>query len=269
MPMYMDRHDVAGVTAEDVAKAHLRDLEVGEKYDVHWVSYWIDEAEGTIFCLAQSPDEESVNRVHRESHGLVANKVIEVDNRPVEQFLGRIKERPPGEVFAETAFRTILFTDMENSTSLTQQLGDLRAMELLRAHDRIIRDSLEPHRGTEVKHTGDGIMASFDSVARAIECSIAIQQRFARHNQDADPAIRVRLGLNAGEPVTEDDDLFGTAVQLAARVCASADAERIYCSSAIRELARGKGFVFEDRGSLSLKGFDEPIQIHEICWQSG
>jgi len=267
VPLYMDRHDVDGVTPEDVAKAHLSDLEVGKKYGVRYVSYWMDEAEGTIFCLAEGPDVEAVDKTHRESHGLVANKIIEVDNRPVEQFLGRIAEHPPGEVFAQTAFRTILFTDMENSTALTQELGDAQAMGLLRAHDKIIRDSLAAHRGSEVKHTGDGIMASFDSVSGAVECSITIQQRFAQHNEEAPQPVKVRLGLNAGEPVTEDDDLFGAAVQLAARVCASADGEHTHASNAIRELSRGKGFVFEDRGSLTLKGFDEPIQVHEVMWQ--
>ena len=267
MPMYMDRHDVQDVSPEDVAGAHMRDLEVQGKHGVRYVSYWFDDVAGSIFCLAEGPTMEAVDAVHRESHGLVANKIIEVDGRPVEQFLGRIQEHPPGEAYVETAFRTILFTDMENSTALTQQLGDRRAMELLRSHDRIIRAELTAHGGTEVKHTGDGIMASFDSVTRAIEASIAIQTSLARHNEDAEPPpIRVRLGLNAGEPVTEYDDLFGAAVQLAARVCATAD--EIYCSSAIRELARGKGFTFEDRGAIELKGFDEPIQVHEIRWQT-
>ncbi|MEX0801229.1 MAG: alpha/beta fold hydrolase [Dehalococcoidia bacterium] len=192
---------------------------------------------------------------------------------------------------------TILFTDMEGSTSLTQSLGDARAQELLRDHNAIVRDSLKAHGGTEIKHTGDGIMASFPSASRAIECAIAIQGAFTERNaalsarpepvegrgaahgstlrldsgQAGSPrapsdAIRVRIGLNAGEPVAEDEDLFGTAVQLAARVCAKAEPGEILTSNVVRELAAGKGFLFSDRGDEALRGFEDPVRLYEVRW---
>jgi class 3 adenylate cyclase len=122
---------------------------------------------------------------------------------------------------------TILFTDVEGSTALTDRLGDTKARDLLREHERITRDALNAHGGSEVKTMGDGFMASFGSATRALECAIAIQTAFAERNESADEAIRVRIGLNAGEPIAEDDpsgrgDLFGTAVNMAARIASKA-----------------------------------------------
>src|SRR3990172_9394100 len=142
---------------------------------------------------------------------------------------------------------TILFTDMEGSTSLTQQLGDDRAQDLVRQHNTAVRDALTAHAGKEIKHTGDGIMASFPSGRGGVDCAIAIQRALA------DEAVRVRIGLNAGEPVAEEHDLYGTSVQLAARVCAGADGGEILVSNVVRELAAGKGFLFNDRGDHALR----------------
>ncbi len=162
---------------------------------------------------------------------------------------------------------TILFTDMEGSTSLTQRLGDARAQEVLRAHNTIVRDALKANGGSEIKHTGDGIMASFASASRALECAIGIQRALAeRNDSEPDAPIRVRIGLNAGEPVAEDEDLFGTAVQLAARVCAQAEPGRILASNVVRELSAGKGFLFSDQGDVALRGFEDPVRLYEVRW---
>ncbi len=155
---------------------------------------------------------------------------------------------------------TILFTDMEGSNSLTQRLGDAAAQDILRTHNSIVRDALTAHSGTEIKHTGDGIMASFTSASAALEAAVAIQKGLADHNEaNSDAAIRVRIGLNAGEPVAEDEDLFGTAVQLAARVCDKAEPGQILASNVVQELAAGKGFDFADKGEASLKGFEKTV----------
>jgi class 3 adenylate cyclase len=183
---------------------------------------------------------------------------------------------------------TILFTDMEGSTSLTQRLGDAKAQELLRAHNTIVRDALKAHAGSEIKHTGDGIMASFVSASRALECAIAIQRAFDEHNAGvgaplgdgggaggvapgggvATDPIRVRIGLNAGEPVAEDADLFGTAVQLAARVCAQAQPAQILVPEGVRHLVACKGFLFSDQGDIALRGFEDPVRLYEVKWEA-
>jgi class 3 adenylate cyclase len=182
--------------------------------------------------------------------------------RAIQQFLGVGREAP-----GAGAFRTVLFTDVEGSTALTQRLGDAKAQEVLRTHNRIVRDALKAHTGSEIKHTGDGIMASFSSATRALECAIAIQRAFAEHSESAEEPIRVRVGLNAGEPIAEEADLFGTVVQLAARICAHADPGEILAPVVVRELAAGKGFLFSDRGDVALRGFEDPVRLYEVRWE--
>jgi len=168
---------------------------------------------------------------------------------------------------APSGLVTILFTDMEGSTTLTQRQGDARAQEVLRTHNTIVRDALKVHAGSEIKHTGDGIMASFASASQALECAVAVQRGFATHNESAETPIRVRIGLNAGEPVAEEKDLFGTAVQLAARICAHAEPGQILAPVVVRELVAGKGFLFSDRGDTALRGFEDPVRLYEVSWR--
>ncbi len=167
-----------------------------------------------------------------------------------------------------SGLKIIFFTDMEGSTTLTRRLGDAQAQELLRTHNAIVRDALEGHNGSETKHTGDGIMASFTSASSAIGGAVTIQRAFADHNlSNPETPINVRIGLNAGEPVAEDEDLFGTAVQLAARIAAKAEPGQILVSDVVRQLAAGKGLLFSDQGEVALRGFEDPVRLYEVRWQ--
>ena len=264
----MDRHEFSGLTAAEAAEAHLKDLAVQDQFGVRFVTYWFDDERQTAFCLATAPDTKAMESVHRASHGYMPYQILEVDRRMVEHFMGRIVEHPPGEPYVDTAFRTILFTDIEGSTSLTQRLGDAGAMNVLRTHDEIVRDALDRHSGTEVKHTGDGLMASFRSVVDGIGSAVQIQRRLSGASDRIGVPVRLRIGISAGEPVTERDDLFGAAVQLAARLCGRAEPGAILVSGAVHDLALGKGFVFRKREPLRLKGFDEPVQAFDVEWDS-
>src|SRR3990172_2970535 len=235
MPMYLDRHEIEGVTAEDVALAHVRDLEVQHKYGVRYLTYWFDYNVGRAFCLAEAPSAGAAEAVHKEAHGLVASTIIEVDPSAVESFLGRIEDtsaaREPEKPVSDVAFRTILFSDMKGSTSITQRLGDDATMRVVRTHNSIIREALAALGGREVKHTGDGVMAAFASVTRAVECSIAIQRNFHEHNCDnPDAPIRVRIGAAAGEPVEAGQDPFGATVKVPGRIGACAEPGTILVS---------------------------------------
>ncbi len=182
------------------------------------------------------------------------------------EFLGEGEEAgPPG--LAADDVHTILFTDVEGSTALTQRLGDAKARDLLREHERMVREALKAHGGSEVKTMGDGFMTSFSSATKALECAIAMQRAFAEHNESAQEPIKVRIGLNAGEPIAEDDDLFGTAVNLAARICAHAEAGQILAPIVVRELAAGKQFMFADLGETELRGFEDPVRLYELRWR--
>ena len=273
MGLYLDLHKVPeGVTPKDVALAHMKDLEIQWKLNVRYLRYWFDDNCTKIYCLVDAPSKEDAIAVHAEAHGLIPDEIISVQSGSIEQLLGSAAEVPAWDETSkappprESAFRVILFTDMEGSTALNDRLGDDRAIAILRAHNGVIRQALEQSQGREVKHTGDGFMASFTSATRAVECAIAIQRELARQNEGADNPIRVRIGLSAGEPVEEREDLFGSAVQLAARVCAHAGPGQILAPNVIRELCIGKGFLFADLGEQALRGFEEPRRIYEVTW---
>ena len=263
MPIFLDRHDMVEQSAEETAQMHLKDLEAQEKYGVKFITYWYDADRHTTFCLVDAPDKETADRVHADAHGHVANEMIEVDLSAVEAFLGRVQDPPsaPAKAIDDTAFRAIMFTDMVGSTEMTAQLGDAMAVEVLRAHDAIIRRSLEQHGGGEVKHLGDGIMASFRDVPASVACALKIQDEFTAYNRSSATPIRVRIGIHAGEPVEDSDDLFGTAVQMAARICDIAQANAVLVSAAVRDACGGASVCFEPSGSERLKGFAQPIAL--------
>src|SRR5213592_3521529 len=277
MPLYMDIHNLdEGTTAEDVAKAHAKDMETQKKYGVEYTKYWVNENGKKVFCLAHAPSAEAAEQVHREAHGLMPDKIIEIQPELAEGFLGGVETNAAGAAIfpggaadaRDPGIRTVLFTDVVNSTTLTQSLGDEVALAILGVHDTIVRDALSALGGREVKHTGDGIMACFISTAGAVRCAIQIQRELDKHAQaNPDRQLKVRVGAAAGEPVEQHNDLFGSTVQLAARLCAHAQPEQILVSNAIAELCIGKGLSFEDVGELTLKGFDSPVRAHAAAWK--
>jgi len=190
----------------------------------------------------------------------------------VREFLDEGRAQPSvAEPSTAGAFRTVLFTDVAGSTSMMHHLGDEKGRAVLREHERITREALRAHGGAEVKTMGDGFMASFSSATRALECAIAMQRAFAEHNAGAGAQglapLQIRIGLNAGEPIAEDEDLFGTAVNLAARIAAKAEGGEILASDVVRQLVAGKGFLFSDRGDVVLRGFEDPVRLYEVRWQ--
>ena len=210
MPTYMDIHEIpGGVSAKDVADAHYKDVAVQEKYGVKYHKYWVNEKEGKVFCLCHAPNAEAAKQVHREAHGLVAEKVIQVE----------------------------------------PEVADLG--------------------GREIKHLGDGIMASFVSAASAVKCASRVQRGVAKHcREKADRSFQVRVGIAAGEPVEHHNDLFGCTVQLAARLCSHAQPKETLVSNVVAELCVGKTLSFQDLGEVELKGFDQPVRAHAVTWAS-
>jgi class 3 adenylate cyclase/pimeloyl-ACP methyl ester carboxylesterase len=171
----------------------------------------------------------------------------------------------------QAVVRTVLFTDLVGHTEMMSRLGDQRGREVLREHETITRNVLKTHGGTEVKTIGDGFMASFGSVTKAVECAIALQRAFAERNSQLtthNSQLNVRVGLNAGEPIEEDGDLFGATVILASRIAAKAESGEILVADTVRGLCSGKGFLFSDRGEFVAKGFEEPVRVYEVRWRS-
>ena len=273
MPVYMDRHYIEGATQRAITDAHQKDLALQNKYDVKFLTYWFDEVRCTAFCLVEAPNRETIEHAHNEAHGSVPNEVLEVDPAVVDAFLGRIKDPPSTQSGQsqqiDSGFRVIMFTDLKDSTLMTTLYGDAKALHLLHVHNALTRNALQAHRGREVKHTGDGIMASFASVLNAVECAIAIQKAFAAYNQEhPETPLYLRIGLSAGEPIEDHGDLFGKAVQLAARLCAHAEPGRILMDQVVLDQWSGKQLRFADRGEVTPKGFDHAVRVYEVQWMA-
>jgi class 3 adenylate cyclase len=171
---------------------------------------------------------------------------------------------------------TVLFTDIVGHTEMMHRLGDDQGRDVLREHERITREVLREHGGAEVKTMGDGFMVSFSSVTSAVDSAIALQRAFADFRFPASSAdglplledgLGVRAGLNAGEPIEEDGDLFGATVILASRIANEAGPGEILVPHTVRGLLSGKNFRFTDRGEFVPKGFDEAVRLYEVRWK--
>lgn len=270
MPIYMDIHpDLGDVTEDDIKQAHRADLEIQDEFGVQFLTFWFNSPEGEAFCLVDAPSKEAAIAVHKASHGLVPHNVVEVDRPTVHRSMGDWERNVPEiarheDSTLDTGLRAIMFTDLVGSTAVSSREGDGEALKLLANHDRVVRNALTAHRGREVKHTGDGIFASFDYVSKAVDCAVEIQRAFGEPVVVDDDTGRVRIGISVGEPVSQHNDLFGAVVNLAARICNHAAAGQILVSSAVRELAVGKPITFVDRGPIALKGFDDPVRLFEV-----
>ncbi len=264
MPLFMDRHEVPGATAQEVANAHVSDLSVAGKYDVEFFSYWFDSTDGAVFCFARAPSNQAMLQVHGESHGLVPAEIIEVSENDVVRFLGRVSD-PSDASELTSPFRMIVFTDLEDSTSILERIGESRFMLLLTEHDLVIRRSLVTWPGREVKHTGDGFLLSFADLDNALNWALEVRDEFAETVLVEDlPPLRVRIGMAAGEPVDHDDDIFGAAVNRANRICAVADPGHVLVSDQVRDLGAERGFDFGEPRRVSLKGFTEGTTVYEL-----
>lgn len=271
MPIYMDRHNMPeGMSHEDVAHAHHADKEKQEEFDVNFLTYWFDQKAGCVFCLVDAPDKESVNNVHGASHGDIPVDIIPVDLTDVETFLGRIsapEKNADGHVHIDSPLRAILFTDLKDSTVMTQTLGDIEAIALFGEHDQIIRNCFPAHNGREVKHTGDGFMVAFDNVADSVHCAITIQKAFVSYNETARHEMHVRIGINAGQPIERGGDFFGITVNLASRTCDYAEADTILVTGVVHKLLSAHPDL---QNSMSppekayFKGFAHAVQIYKV-----
>ena len=273
MPLYMDIHTVSPETPwEELAKAHLKDMAIQGDYDVDYKKYWFNKDCGKLFCLVDAPNPEAAHCVHREAHGLLAERLVEVDPDLLDSFMGQAATDAGGAAVMpdardgrDSGIRTVFFTDIVGSTEACSRHGDDVAIAMLTIHDRVVREALAANQGREVKHTGDGIMAAFMSAASAVRagCRVIEQLRAEPHGAAPCP-VEFRIGISAGEPVEQHQDQFGSTVQLAARLCAQAEPGQVLVSNVVADLCIGKNLKFRDAGPATLKGFDQPIPTRAV-----
>jgi class 3 adenylate cyclase len=217
-------------------------------------------------ALGMAKEVERLMTVRLEERGLADIDVsTSIDHVQIE-----VAEDKPdlSPVAAPDGTVTIMFSDIEDSTVLTDRLGDHRWMELLREHDGVIRRQLAAHGGFEVKSQGDGFMLAFGSARAAIQCAMAIQRELEdRRNNGAREPLNVRIGLHTGEVLRERDDFFGKNVVLAARIAGKATGNEILVSGLLRELvASSQEFEFSAERELELKGLPGTHRVFSVDW---
>jgi AraC-like DNA-binding protein len=238
MPLYMDRHDGLNATAKSLAEAHQLDLKVQNKFRCKAHTYWYDEDKQIAFCLIEAPDTKAVENMHRNSHGLVGNQIIEVQSNIVEYFLGRISDpatvNHTEQFINETAFRAILYIDCKHiiTKSKSSKYSEQGLSKIL---NDVIRPALNEFNGIEIKINNEGMMASFTSVTKSLQCAMKIQKRISEMNKKSKSCeIVASIGLSTGYPVTNGDDFFGETVLLAKRLSEIANGHNIVLSSEFR-----------------------------------
>jgi eukaryotic-like serine/threonine-protein kinase len=162
---------------------------------------------------------------------------------------------------------TLLFSDIENSSRLTERLGDQRWLEVLNAHNTIVRAQLGEHGGYEVKSQGDGFMLAFPGARQAVMCAIDIQRALARRAANGELPVRVRMGIHTGEAIQQDGDFYGRSVICAARIAAQAEGGEILTSSLVKELVDGRGDIgLREAGEFELKGLEGRQRLFRVAW---
>lgn len=167
---------------------------------------------------------------------------------------------------AGPTFETLLYTDIEGHTAIMQRLGDDRGRAVMREHERITRRAIVRHHGREALTTGDGFLVRFTSAHDALGCSIELQHDLAEASAELPVELRVRVGITAGEPIVEGDEIHGAVVFAARRVAGDARGGEVLVSNVVRELAAGRGLAFEEHGMLKVTGQDEPLHLWRLLW---
>lgn len=244
MPIYMDRHDLPDITAEDVAKAHKQDLEIQDQFNCRALTYWFDKERSSAFCLIEAPNKESVVEMHNHSHGLIPGNIIEVDTQLVESFLGRINNPDAAKTgekdFAkikEPAFRTILVIALQNVTELKYRLGINDFYNLVRKFKSISEEVASKFSGQLIRGEEENWILSFPSTYNAVRCALYLNGSISTlETGDITENLQWVMGLSAGDPVTKQEDLFGEAIQLARRLCISGNNGDIIIASKVNKL---------------------------------
>jgi len=265
MPLYMDRHDLPpGLTPEKVAELHSCDLKVQDKYGVKVLTYWWHEGASAGFCLIESPSKKAAEATHREAHGGVPSRIIEVDWRTVEAFLGPVQYPSPGQLWEDVALKTIVCVEIDESYE-EGSVTRASAMQLFLRPEQFARKALHARGGRLVRDAGNPVVGCFLSVVAALECGLAIRKSFlsvAFLHQRA--RIEIRIGISAGEPVTRHMGVFGRASTEAGALCAKAKPGDILVSSSVRDLCEKRGFTFSGAMETSIAGFEEPLRYYSL-----
>ena len=261
----MDYHKDLSLSIEDVKKAHIADEAVQSKYGVIYHQFWVNEQDGTVFCLMEGPDKEACAAVHREAHGGVACSIVEVAAGFYKLLMGNGQMVEQGHVkhsdgTPDRAIRNILLLNVQGVTTVTRSI-DYRSMNIPVPAKELAMSIISSFGGRKVSWLHDDSLVSvFDSAQEAVKCAAHLSQRFldqktVRENDEWN--IVFRMGLAAGQPLTERGELFSETITLARRLCNVANANEVVLSPAIQDGCSINDVITDMRGVRVLTARDQ------------
>jgi AraC-like DNA-binding protein len=296
MPLYMDRHNVPGLTPRDAANAHSKDLEIQKDFGCTCITYWIDEDRDTVFCLIDSPSKQIVREMHNRAHGLIPHDIIEVDSNVVKAFLGRINDPDISDlngssdphILNDPAFRYLLCVDLKDRILFDSLYGKTIASQLIMNFNTLVQETIQHYSGRIVENHEE-FLATFVSATHAIDCAIFLRNSILFQNTCQNlPNVEIKTGLSSGLPVSESRALFGDAITKAKSYGFISEGNRICLAPGIKEQYKGTASrIFNGSKSIRIYTaeednflgklldalqnaiFDPEISMDKLCSQLG
>jgi len=258
MPIFMDRHDILGVTAKHVAEVHQKDLKVQGKFGCKTLTYWFDEKNGVAFCLVEAPEKQAVINMHDKAHGIIPHQIIEVETNLVKSFLGRItdpevnkKSGEPDLVINESAIRTILYIELKYPGDISPEMLNENSLSLPDIYSSLVHKTLKKHGSNKIKDTDDGFVASFTDEIDALQCAKELLANLKEINKrEIHQRMNASIGLSTGAPVTENSRFFGETIRLAKHLAYIAEPGQIMLSASIGELHNTGSLKSSNKNSI-------------------
>lgn len=255
MPVFMDLHHVPGLSAQGVAEAHRQDVLIQKDFNCTCLTYWIDEARDSVFCLIEAPDANAVHELHNKAHGLTPHQIIQVNHGIVESFLGRIYDPEIHEikegnlkVFNDPAFRILVLIKCTNPIILQKRIGVNAAVELYNSFGKTVeRRSGEFNCEITEHHEPVNTILSFTSSSEAVKCALAI---FASFSNEQREILKLQISIAGGEPVTKNPRIFGETLDLGRMLLYVAKPDAIGVTSELKDILfqnpkNDKKFIFK------------------------
>ncbi|WP_282121914.1 nickel-binding protein [Algibacter mikhailovii] len=274
MPIFMDFHDLPdGVTAAHVAEMHQADLKIEHKYNCRGLTYWCDERRQTAFCLIEAPNEQAIVDLHQKAHGAVPQRIIEVNDKIVESFLGRIEDPKKSQntklnIINDPAFKTLMVIIIKKKSLRKKGFKTLSAA--IRGYHKSITNIISKQKGRIVKEKANIYLTSFDSVTNAIKSAHEIQEIY---NCVITPDLQFQIGISAGVPVTDKKNIFEDTIKKANylayiandKVALSKEVKDLY-ESENRQITLGNKQEFNAVNTQDEKFIEHLMEYTEKVW---
>ena len=290
MPLYMDFHKFENVTIEAVKTAHIADIGVQDKYGVKYHQFWVNEEEGSVFCLVEGPDKKTCEKVHQIAHGNVACALTEVNQGLYAKLMGKDYKVDHGHVShadgtIDLGYRNILVASVYGITS-AKNAKDLSLLVTPYWARKLITKKMEAFNGREIKwDTDDSLIAVFNDSAEAVRCALQIQKELIE-SETKNPAIVFKIGISAAQPVTKEGDFFTEAIRLARRLSITASNNEVLISSLVKKLCKDEQLINNSSSARSLscteeeflskllgisetKLSDQDFELNDLCTEVG